>query len=125
MNVLVSRSFSPFRKTGYARWFRHAAEANLSHGVRAPSECLVVILAEAGIGKTFECENKAKNFAADGKTAFFIPLNLLNKPDGFSDEGGRHELSPLVTRTCGAGCCRVLFEHFRFRSIHPVPCRER
>lgn len=38
---------------------------------------VVVVLGEAGIGKTLEFQNEVDRLRRDGKTAFFIPLNLV------------------------------------------------
>jgi hypothetical protein len=90
MNVPVNRSFSPFLESGtpethYERLFRLVSGHKPISWSDLLEKRVVVILGEAGIGKTHEFKNRAESLAADGKTAFFIPLNLLDKPDGFSD----------------------------------------
>lgn len=89
MNIQIGRSFSPFRESGefqtdYEDWFR------LPSGSRRAlswsdllKKRLVVILGEAGIGKTYEFQNRVKTLAAEGKAAFFLPLNQLDVPNGF------------------------------------------
>ncbi|MCG8432455.1 MAG: hypothetical protein MJA83_00310, partial [Gammaproteobacteria bacterium] len=39
----------------------------------------VVILAEAGSGKTFEMQEQANRLYADGQDAFFAPLEALDR----------------------------------------------
>jgi len=45
---------------------------------------LVVIVGEAGIGKTFEFDKEVKILTDENKAAFFLPLNLLNNHEGFN-----------------------------------------
>lgn len=44
-------------------------------------ERLVVVLGEAGIGKTYEFRQQAERPQSQAKAAFFIPLNLLQRPE--------------------------------------------
>ena len=44
----------------------------------------VVLLAEAGAGKTVEMEERAKRLAREGQYAFFLPLEALDR-DPISD----------------------------------------
>jgi hypothetical protein len=69
----VNRSFSPFRETDeseadYELWFHFDGPKGkgLSWGDLLKKR-LVVILGEAGIGKTFEFQNQAKVLVARGK----------------------------------------------------------
>jgi NACHT domain. len=83
----LKRTFSPFYDSedlepDYEHWYRLASGDKLSWSDLLKKR-LVVILGEAGIGKTFEFQNQAKILAADGQPAFFLSLNQLDAPGGF------------------------------------------
>jgi hypothetical protein len=88
VSVKVNRSFSPFLESDtseseYEHHFRLGDIHKSIHWNELLEKRMVVIWGEAGIGKTYEFRNKAENLEQDGKFAFFIPLNLLDEPDGF------------------------------------------
>lgn len=81
----ITRTFVPFREsasedTDFEFWFQQAQG-------RTPTwdgllkERLVVVLGEAGIGKTYEFRRQAERLQSQAKAAFFIPLNLLERPE--------------------------------------------
>jgi hypothetical protein len=99
MNSQVNRSFSPFQESDeaeidYDYWFRLPRRGELLWSDLLKKR-LVVILGEAGIGKTFEFQNEAKTLAGENQAAFFLPLNQLDTPGGFEqaliDERDRYE----------------------------------
>ena len=45
---------------------------------------LVVVLGEAGIGKTIEFKHEVARLTAEGKAAFFLPLNQLQESDSWT-----------------------------------------
>ncbi|WP_299160477.1 hypothetical protein [Accumulibacter sp.] len=83
--VEVSRTFSPFKEADSGEpdiefWFRH----NDGYGVSwndLIGKRLVVVVGEAGIGKTYEFHAQVRRLRSANKAAFFIPLNLLVHPD--------------------------------------------
>ena len=99
MNSQVNRSFSPFQESDeaeidYDYWFRLPRRGELLWSDLLKKR-LVVILGEAGIGKTFEFQNEVKTLAGENQAAFFLPLNQLDAPGGFEqaliDERDRFE----------------------------------
>ena len=80
--VPVNRTFSAYSQTDelydddYAYWFRRfrGAEPNRSWGDLCKMRT-VVIVGEAGIGKTFEFKMQADRLLRDKKPAFFLALN--------------------------------------------------
>ena len=99
MNSQVNRSFSPFQEPNESRidddyWFRLGSRSGLLWSDLLKKR-LVVILGEAGIGKTFEFQNEAKTLASENQAAFFLPLNQLDTPGGFElaiiDERDRYQ----------------------------------
>ena len=99
MNIQINRSFSPFQESDEAGidsdyWFRLPRRGELRWSDLLKKR-LVVILGEAGIGKTFEFQNEAKTLAGENQAAFFLPLNQLDAPGGFEqaliDERDRYE----------------------------------
>jgi hypothetical protein len=100
MNSKINRSFSPFQESDESRidddyWrFRLPSRSGLLWSDLLKKR-LIVILGEAGIGKTFEFQNEAKSLAGENQAAFFLPLNQLDAPGGFEqaliDEKDRYE----------------------------------
>lgn len=45
---------------------------------------LVVVIGEAGIGKTIEFKQEVARLTAEGKASFFLPLNQLQDPDSWT-----------------------------------------
>jgi len=87
MNIQVSRSFSPFRESGdsqtdYEDWSRLVRRDKGLSWNDLLKKRLIVILGEAGIGKTYEFQNRVRILAAEDRAAFFLPLNQLDAPDG-------------------------------------------
>jgi len=86
--VEVSRTFSPFEEAAsdepdFEFWFRH----NDEHGINwndLIGKRLVVVVGEAGIGKTYEFRTQVRRLRSAKKAAFFIPLNLLVNPDDWA-----------------------------------------
>lgn len=81
----VVRSFSPFREsesdeTDFESWFRSADKRGLNWDDLLKRR-LVVVLGEAGIGKTYEFVQQVCRLESEGKCAFFISLNLLERPE--------------------------------------------
>lgn len=84
-SIEITRTFSPFREseseeTDFEYWFQHA------HGRQTTwpdlLKCrLVVVVGEAGIGKTYEFKEQSRRLRRQGDAAFFIPLNLLQRPE--------------------------------------------
>lgn len=79
----VIRTFSPFRETesdetDWESWFREA-HGNKTTWSDILKERLVVVLGEAGIGKTYEFREQARRLRSQAKAAFFIQLNLLDR----------------------------------------------
>jgi hypothetical protein len=99
MNGQVNRSFSPFQESDESRinddyWLRLPSRSGLFWSDLLKKR-LVVILGEAGIGKTFEFQNEAKTLTCENQAAFFLPLNQLGAPGGFDqaiiEERDRYE----------------------------------
>lgn len=81
----VLRSFSPFREsesdeTDFEFWFRNADKRGLTWDDLLKQR-LVVVLGEAGIGKTYEFRQQSRRLESEGRAAFFISLNLLARPE--------------------------------------------
>jgi hypothetical protein len=81
----VARSFSPFREsesgeTDFEFWFRSAEKRGLTWD-NLLKQRLVVVLGEAGIGKTYEFDQQVRRLESEGKRAFLISLNLLERPE--------------------------------------------
>lgn len=81
----VVRSFSPFREsesgeTDFESWFRGADKHGLNWDDLLKQH-LVVVVGEAGIGKTYEFGQQVRRLESEGKSAFFISLNLLQRPE--------------------------------------------
>jgi hypothetical protein len=86
--VVVSRTFSPFQEAAsddpdFELWFRHNDGRRISWNDLIGKR-LVVVVGEAGIGKTYEFRTQVRRLRSANKAAFFIPLNLLVNPDDWA-----------------------------------------
>ncbi|MEF8729540.1 MAG: hypothetical protein V5B34_15235 [Accumulibacter sp.] len=86
--VVVSRTFSPFKEAAsddpdFELWFRHKDGRGISWNDLIGKR-LVVVVGEAGIGKTYEFRTQVRRLRSANKAAFFIPLNLLVNPDDWA-----------------------------------------
>lgn len=83
MTNLVNRTFSPFQESDesesdykYSFGFFSVGRKGLPWSDLLKKR-LVIILGEAGIGKTFEFENEARTLAVENQAAFFLPRTCL------------------------------------------------
>ncbi len=89
MKGKVNRTFSPFQQSGesdrdYESWFDFTGRAwkGLSWSELIEKR-LVVIVGEAGVGKTYEFKNEVEILLGEGIAAFFLPLNQLDSLESF------------------------------------------
>lgn len=89
MKPQINRSFSTFQDSGDPEtdeeyWFNLAYH---NHKGFSWSDLLkkrmVIILGEAGVGKSFEFEHKAEILTSENQFAFFLALNMLDTKEGF------------------------------------------
>ncbi|HNK51148.1 MAG TPA: hypothetical protein PKL59_19250 [Nitrospira sp.] len=90
--VVVSRTFSPFKEAAsddpdFELWFPHKDGRGISWNDLIGKR-LVVVVGEAGIGKTYEFRTQVRRLRSANRAAFFIPLNLLVNPDGWASALG-------------------------------------
>lgn len=80
-HIELNRTFLPFTQEGNFDPDFLRAQARFGLGVFAWTDLLalyrVVILAEAGTGKTHEMQAQAEQLRADGRHAFFVPIEDL------------------------------------------------
>jgi len=81
----IVRTFSPFHEsesdeTDWESWLPEA-RGNKRTWSDIQKERLVVVLGEAGVGKTYEFREQARRLQSQAKAAFFIQLNLLDRQE--------------------------------------------
>jgi type II secretory pathway predicted ATPase ExeA len=81
----ITRTFSLFREsesqdTDFEFWFEQASGGGLTWDALLKKR-LVVVLGEAGIGKTYEFRQQAQRLQSEEKAAFFVPLNSLERQE--------------------------------------------
>lgn len=76
----------------YARYWQPDSPLSSVSWERLLEQSFCVVLGEAGIGKTTEFQDRADRLQDEGKSAFFVPLNIALDKDSLSDrfaESGR------------------------------------
>ncbi len=107
----ITRTFSPFREsetqdTDFEFWFEHASERGLTWDALLKKR-LVVVLGEAGIGKTYEFRQQAQRLRSEEKAAFFIPLNSLERQEDW--EGALNEQAAWFEKWKGGTATGIFF----------------
>jgi len=90
MDINVDRTFSMFHEENeasdqdYDYWFhRYSIDQNRLSWPKLTEKRVVVILGEAGIGKTYEFNSQTDRLKIEKKAAFFIPLNQITNQETF------------------------------------------
>jgi hypothetical protein len=90
--LALNRTFSPVGETGTEAMdfdyelYRRFAAANEALTWDGLLECpVLVILGEAGIGKTYELKGRTEQLIAEGRAAFFLPLNTALDKEALKD----------------------------------------
>jgi len=90
VDINVDRTFSMFHEENeasdqdYGYWFhRHSVDQNSLSWPKFSEKRVVVILGEAGIGKTYEFKAQSERLKHENKPAFFIPLNQITNQETY------------------------------------------
>ena len=86
MRIDLTRSFSPSsdENEDTEDWFRYSRKGRGDYiWSELHERRVVVILGEAGIGKTLEFQNEVDRLQHEDKGAFFIPLNQMSDRDSW------------------------------------------